>query len=128
MAKILTIEETTFSAGKWPDYDGFVITTDSGDVKVGIANFQSCCETWGYVISNDNLAEFTGAGLLSVVVVDEALEHVEVPVSYEGSCMFININTSVGTLQFVAYNNHNGYYSHDAVVIENGIVTHSESL
>ena len=31
--------------------------------------------------------------------------------------MFVNINTSNGALQFAAYNEHNGYYGHEAVVI-----------
>jgi hypothetical protein len=30
--------------------------------------------------------------------------------------MFVNIDTSRGRLQFVAYNAHNGYYSHEATV------------
>ncbi len=31
--------------------------------------------------------------------------------------MFVNLETNVGLLQFVAYNSHNGYYGHDAVLV-----------
>jgi hypothetical protein len=30
----------------------------------------------------------------------------------ETSTIFVNIETSRGTLQFIAYNRHNGYYGH----------------
>ncbi len=33
------------------------------------------------------------------------------------SCMFVDLITNRGVLQFTAYNNHNGYYGHDAKVI-----------
>ena len=36
---------------------------------------------------------------------------------FEGGVMFVNIETDRGVLQFVAYNQHNGYYSHEAKVI-----------
>ena len=37
--------------------------------------------------------------------------------------MFVNINTSNGLLQFAAYNNHNGYYGHNAYfLIDNNII------
>lgn len=36
---------------------------------------------------------------------------------YEGEAMFINFETSKGTLQFTLYNSHNGYYGHTAKVI-----------
>ncbi|MEL3959481.1 hypothetical protein NST17_20225 [Caldifermentibacillus hisashii] len=41
--------------------------------------------------------------------------------------MFVDIITSNGTLQFVAYNEHNGYYGHEAKVISTQI-EHSEFL
>ena len=40
---------------------------------------------------------------------------------YGDACIFINVNTDRGTLQFKAYNNHNGYYGHMVRV-------HSEQL
>jgi hypothetical protein len=40
------------------------------------------------------------------------LEHLQC-----GGAMFVNLETSEGILQFVAYNSHNGGYGHDAVLI-----------
>lgn len=54
MEKILKIEETSFD-GK----DGFVITTDQQEIKLGIDNGQCCCENWGYFMSEDDLSDNT---------------------------------------------------------------------
>lgn len=127
MRKIISIKEEDF--GKGGRYSGYVITlADGGAVKMGICNSQSCCEQWGYLTSQDDLSEFIGADLRSVSVVDAELQHYDVPEVYSGSTMFINVDTSAGLLQFVAYNEHNGYYSHEAVLIENDITTESEYL
>ena len=122
--KIVKIEDTT-----WGRFDGYVLTLEGGSqVKLGINNGQCCCENWGYLISEDDLSEFVGSEYHGVEVVDTKLAHVEMRDIYEGSCMFVNINTSNGVLQFVAYNEHNGYYGHEAVVIVDGTTTHSETL
>ena len=131
--KIKSIEETSWSElSIWPysaSYDGFVVTLeDDKQLKLGISNGQSCCEHWGYIISEDSLSQFVGAEYHGVEVVNEKLATVELNGVYEGSCMFVNILTSGGVLQFVAYNEHNGYYGHEAVVVEDGTTTHSESL
>lgn len=34
-----------------------------------------------------------------------------------GSAMFINVETTKGLLQFVAYNEHNGYYGHEVKLV-----------
>lgn len=113
---ILSIEEATFQHEK-SHYDGYIIVTDNQTIKMGISNGQQCCENWGYLITNDMIQEFIGSNLLSVTVVDDLLMPVNIDALNEGSVMFINIETDNGTLQFVAYNEHNGYYSHNAVFI-----------
>lgn len=130
MAKIVSIEgDVTFSMGKWSSYDGYLIKCDDGnEVKVGICNSQCCCENWGYFSSNDDFNDFIGAEVLSVAVVDDALTTTVVPDLYDGSCMFVNIETDKGLFQLACYNEHNGYYSHEAVVVENGVVTETQSL
>jgi hypothetical protein len=113
LEKILKIQETSFD-GK----DGFVITTDQQEIKLGIDNGQCCCEEWGYFMSEDDLSEFIGSNLISVQVVSTALKKWDVIENiYDGDVMFVNIQTSNGLLQFVAYNEHNGYYGHEACVI-----------
>lgn len=130
--KIKNIEDTSWSDRQtWysSGYDGFIITLeDDTQIKMGISNGQSCCEQWGYLISEDSLDQFIGAEYHGVEVVNEKLETVSMRNIYEGSCMFVNIKTSEGVVQFVAYNEHNGYYGHQAVVVEDGTTTHSESL
>ena len=41
--------------------------------------------------------------------------------------MFVNLETNKGTLQFVAYNEHSGYYGHEAKVQCTQLM-HSETL
>lgn len=127
MSKIISITETSF--GKGDKYSGFVLLLDDDStVRMGIENGQCCCENWGYLTSQDDLTDFIGAMFISVAVTDAELKHYDVASVYDGAAMFINVETSRGCLQFVAYNEHNGYYSHDAVLIENGTITHTEYL
>lgn len=115
---------------------GFEITTDKQAIKLLIDDFQSCCENWGYFMSEDNLDQFIGAQLIDISITDTALNtkpftsreiSEEPPHVYEGGIMFVNLSTSAGTLQFVAYNEHNGYYGHDAKVISEQL-NHEETL
>jgi len=115
METIIKIEETTFD-GK----DGFVITTSEQIIKLGIKNQEQCCEKWGYFMSEDNTNDFIGAKLISVKVTDTLLKQrnvFDVNTIYKDSVMFVNIETDKGLLQFVAYNEHNGNYGHEACVI-----------
>lgn len=113
MEKILKIEETIFD-GK----DGFLITTDDQVIKLGIEYGVQCSENWGCFMSEDNLEEFIGANLITIKVTDTALKTWEkIEDIYEGDVMFVNLETTNGLLQFVAYNEHNGYYGHEACVI-----------
>ena len=129
----ITKERTRYTGDKYSwkrTFDGFTIQTDRQIIKLGIDNGQNCCENWGYLMSNDDLNEFIDANFLGIEIVDSALnpakfeEEVKL---YEGDAMFVNINTSKGVLQFVAYNEHNGYYSHEAVVVSRDF-NHDERL
>ncbi len=115
METILKIEETTFETK-----DGFIITTSEQSIKLGIDNRQACCENWGYFMSEDDTSDFIGAKLIDVKITDTLLNQnneFDVNNIYEGDVMFLNIETDKGLLQFVAYNEHNGYYGHEACVI-----------
>jgi len=85
---------------------------------MGISNEQNCCENWGYLTSQDDLEEFVGKEFVTYEVVDEKLGTYDVPDIYEGGIMFVNIYTDNGMFQFTAYNGHNGYYGHEAVVFK----------
>lgn len=126
MEKILRIEEGVFKSDKnsWTVFEGYIVVTDKQSIKIGISNEQSCCEDWGYLSTNDDLGDFIGTELRSVSITDtdlntkniEELQYLDA-----GGAMFVNINTSVGLLQIVCYNGHNGYYGHAVTVISEQI-------
>ena len=121
--KIISIEEVgVFKDEKsYYNYEGYIIKTEDETIKLGISNMQSCCENFGYYMSEDNINEFIGAELINIELCDTALNVSKLDDCYEGDNMFVNIITDKGTLQFVAYNQHNGYYGHDAVVISKNL-------
>lgn len=121
MSTILEIKKNEFGTPQtFENYEGYEIITDTQTIKLGISKDQNCCENWGYLMSEDNFDNFIGADVISITQVDTALNSRvldETSDLYEGAAMFVNILTTKGLLQFVAYNSHNGYYSHEAVVI-----------
>lgn len=135
MEKILKIEECLGFDGvedAWCEQDGFKITTTEQEIYLVIDNMQCCCENFGYFMSEDNIDNFIGADLLDIKITDTISKSVTMNTLndrclelddngdidiYEGGVMFVDIITSNGVLQFVAYNEHNGYYGHDAWVI-----------
>lgn len=112
---------------EWRDFDGYEVKTSKQVIKLGISNGQSCCESWGHFWMNDKPDDFVGAEVTAVTLTDTALKTEKAPEVYDGGIMFVNIETNRGTLQFTAYNAHNGYYGHEAVVICQQL-EHSECL
>jgi len=131
MEKILRIEETNFKTKEndWNSYEGYQIITDKQTIKLGISDGQSCCERSGYFMSEDDFSEFIGANLIDLAITDTCLntKKLEEEELYEPDLMFVNLNTDKGLLQFVAYNSHNGYYGHSAVVVSEQL-NHEEVL
>ena len=130
--KILAIREVTING-----YDGYLIITDKQEIELSIANGQDCCERWGYFMSEDNTEDYIGANLIDIELTDTALNEAKMKEEkvdsfingswYEGGIMFVDLKTDKGVLQFVAYNEHNGYYWHEAKVIST-FLTHDENL
>lgn len=141
MEKILRIEGVSFNINEkeWDDhigyrmtddYDGYQIITDNQTIQIGISNSQDCCERFGCIITNDEIVDFIGSELLGVSITDTALNNKKIDeLEYLdcGGAMFVNLETSKGLLQFVAYNAHNGYYGHETVLVSKQ-VNHRESL
>ena len=132
MEKILKIEYVTFKQKEndWQNFDGYQIITDSQTIKIGISNSQCCCEDFGILTTNDNIEDFVESELISIEIVDSALNNKKLEeLEYLdcGGAMFVNFNTTKGLLQLVAYNAHNGYYGHDAVLISKQL-NHEECL
>lgn len=92
-------------------YEGYEITTDKAKYIVAIDNDQQCCENWGYLTSEDDFEKFIGNELVEVRT-DESRE-TEFETKY--TC-FVDFVTTKGTLQFVLYNEHNGYYGHKVII------------
>lgn len=116
--------------------EGYEVSLDDGStIRLWIDGESSCCESFGYFMSEDNLNDYIGAELIDIERVDTALlthkvsniNNIENGALDCGDVMFINLNTSKGILQFVAYNAHNGYYGHYAGVISR-IYNHSTVL
>lgn len=108
---------------------GFQVVTTEQVITLAIDDESSCCEEWGYFLSEDDFAKFIGAELRGVSITDTNLTSREFLRGYsghaktkapiyldEGDTLFVNLATDRGTLQFAAYNSHNGYYGHEARV------------
>jgi len=103
-------------------YTGVDITLDDGrHVKFGISDVQHCCEEWDYLHPADDYSEYIGAEYLGLHEIDTWPESSRNsrPMHWdESGFQAIEVMTSKGPLQFVVYNNHNGYYSHAVLTVE----------
>lgn len=134
MEKIVKIKDYV-GKNDYANVAGFAVVTDKQSIKLYIDNDSSCCEQWGYFWCNDDPQDFIGAELLRVSLTDTALNEAQMEENhlnpndslFEGGVMFVNLETDKGTLQFVAYNEHNGYYGHEARV-QCTQITHAETL
>jgi hypothetical protein len=122
MEKIMSITEKDFGrTGEYAGQSGYEVVTNKQVIELRIDDEQNCCEHWGYFWCNDNPQDFVGAKLLDIRLTDDVLNEAHMEVDHNSSCfeggiMFVDIVTNIGVLQFVAYNEHNGYYGHEAVV------------
>ncbi len=119
--KILVIQEVeNIEIDGWTMWDGYQIDTTDQTIYVAISNGQSCCESWGYLVSDDDLGQFINAELRSIVVVDAGLNTKMVEAGEyldEGEIIFVNFDTSEGLFQIACYNAHNGYYGHTVRIV-----------
>ena len=134
MERIIEIKDYEAKEG-YTSVAGFEVVTTAQRIKLFIDNDSSCCENWGYFWCNDNPQDFIGAELREVRLTDTALNEAQMKANdldpndkrFEGGVMFVNLETDLGTLQFVTYNQHNGYYGHEAKV-QCTQLTHAECL
>lgn len=144
MERILSINEYAGTTSQWGGAEaGFTVVTDAQTITLAIDDESSCCESWGYFLTEDDPTKFIGAELRGVSITDtnrsnrqfiggwsdEGAKGDPRPVESldEGDVMFVDIETDRGVLQFVAYNSHNGYYGHEARVSSRQL-THAETL
>lgn len=134
MEKILRIVDYE-GGSKYSSVAGFEVVTDKQRIKLFIDNDGLCCERWGWFWCNDDPQQFVGAEVRGVSITDTANNEAAMKKNeldpkeqyFDGGLMFVNIDTDKGVLQFVAYNEHNGYYGHEAKV-ECSQLTHVEIL
>ena len=128
METILSIEEIEEGG-----MSGYVVKTNKQEIKLLIDSDQTCCEHWGYFWCNLITDDFVGSELLNVTQVDNCLNERIFKNEFGSSggevddTLFINLETSVGNLQFVLFNSHNGYYGHK-VLVNSTWVTIEETL
>ncbi len=126
MEKILKIEEFEFDG-----LEGYKMTTSNQEILMGIDPDGQCCENAGYLMSEDDFSDFIGSELIRIETVDISLSVKVIDYLHNqnidmDSCMFFNFYTSNGMLQFVAYNEHNGYYSHQVSFISNQLTQNTK--
>ena len=112
-AKIETIKEDSIVFND-RYYEGLIINTNKGDIKLVIVDSQQCCENFGglFFDTPDDINSFKGATILSV-------ENIEISVSdipKNASETQLRIATDKGIIQYAIYNEHNGYYNHGTIV------------
>jgi hypothetical protein len=89
----------------------------SDDSKLKISDEgQSCCES-RYMTTDDNLADYIGAKLLSAAVKDGPTETGEYGDDHE--IAFLEVATDRGSFTVATHNEHNGYYGGFAIVASN---------
>lgn len=114
------------------DMDGFKVETEEHSFYVLIDNYQSCCESWGYLSSEDDYKQFIGKELIEVKLTDVALNQTIVEKSDfyvdEGGIQFVDFVTSDGVFQLAVYNGHNGYYGHGILVAKDNEILLNETL
>lgn len=135
--KIEYAEDVRYNNEKWL---GYTITTEKQIVRVYIGNYTICCEEFDVVLLTPSNIDVSALDLeketINLLSVGWAKDDKVAPqfqeqftdivtngkVSYENMCacdlghLVIDLQTSRGLWQLVAYNHHNGYYRHDAYV------------
>lgn len=135
--KIENAEDLRYNNEKWL---GYTITTEKQIVRVYIGNYAICCEEFDVVLLMPPDIDVSTLDLekdtINLLSVGWAKDDKVAPqfqeqftdivtngkVSYENMCashlghLVIDLQTSRGLWQLVAYNHHNGYYSHDVYV------------
>lgn len=119
--------------GGYSSYDGYRIETSKHSYLILIDNGQSCCESWGYFTSEDDVSLFVGKTLIDVALTDMALNSKAVEESGyyndSGGIQFVDFRFLDGSvLQFAVYNAHNGYYGHPIIIAKDDEIMLSDTL
>ena len=113
-AEIISIKEDSIvdtANGYNQSYEGLIIETDKGNIKLVITSGQNCCENWGNLFfeTPDNISKFIGSTILEVQDID-----IKRDADIDNETQ-LRITTDKGVIQYAIYNEHNGYYSHGII-------------
>jgi len=107
-------------------YAGYKITTNKQVISILICDEADGCESYGIITTDDDLPYYVGAEVVSIVSVDMDYKahplfgmiepNIDLDDGNELECCFVDMNTSLGKIQFAIYNCHNGYYGHRVLV------------
>ena len=137
---IKTVTDVRVSKARFYSYcDGYEIVTTKRTLHLLIDNYGQCCERFDYLSTPDDTDYFIGAELYTWKDTEtdriKARLQKETDGSYGGeeccSCcnaQFITLFTSEGEITFAVYNEHNGFYSHGAFILENGDIVEAREL
>ena len=116
----------------YEEYDGYKVETTQKIFYILIANGQCCCESWGYLSTNDNIQDFIGKEISKISLTDTNLSNKELEeIKYldEGGIQFVTFYMTDGeVLQLAVYNGHNGYYGHSILIAEDDEILLQETL
>ena len=116
-AKILSIKEDTIvDKSNWykQTYEGLIIETDKGSIKLVISDSQSCCENFGSLFfeTPDDISQFIDAEILQIEdICIKREDYIDTDSETQ-----LRITTDKGIIQYAIYNEHNGYYSHGTIL------------
>lgn len=128
----LGIAQMISSLCGYSSMDGYKIETDKHTFRILIDNGQSCCESWGYFASEDNLSKFVGSNLKEINLTDNALNEQKFEESGyyqdDGGIQFVDFITENGVFQLAVYNAHNGFYGHGILIAKDDEILLNETL
>ena len=107
-------------------FDGWIVKTSLHEFFLGVSDYESCCESWGTVSSDDDPKALIGQELIDIELTDTALEVGSIAIKEqiagldEGGIQFMTLKTAVGDFQIAVYNAHNGYYGHEVMAVKDG--------
>lgn len=111
-------------------YDGVLIEYEDGTASFfGIKDGQQCCESFGYISwqEDTDFNDYIGAEVRNISFVESSGNKEFIDwIGDDGigtgididDCMFFDVETDKGDLNFAVYNHHNGYYEHSVWYVE----------
>lgn len=101
-------------------YEGVLVEYEDGTANFfGIQDGQQCCESYGYISwqEDTDFNDYIGAEVRNISFVETSgnREFIDWVVDRDidiNDCMFFDVETNKGDLNFAVYNHHNGYYGH----------------